>query len=158
MAVVSEAVAARSWASSPITNMRSALWPTSGARFGPSRPARASSHSANDSHDQSTPSSNTASGSCSIWPNMRDRRPRCDARSGASDSEQLPVTTVVTPCSSTGVASGSQLSWASKCVWMSMKPGATTRSVASTAPSCRPAASTRPMWAMRPSRTPTSAR
>ena len=30
------------------------------------------------------------------------------ARTGASESEQLPITTVVTPCSSEGVASRSQ--------------------------------------------------
>ena len=50
---------------------------------------------------------------------------------GASDSEQLPITTVVTPCSSDGVASPSQHSCGSKWVWMSMKPGLTTRPVAS---------------------------
>ena len=50
---------------------------------------------------------------------------------GASDSEQLPITTVVTPCSSDGVANPSQQSCGSKCVWMSMKPGLTTRPVAS---------------------------
>ena len=42
-------------------------------------------------------------------------------------SEQLPVTTVVTPCSMDGYAYGSNSSWASTCVCGSTKPGATTR-------------------------------
>ena len=38
---------------------------------------------------------------------------RCSARRGASDNEQLPGTTVVTPCSIAGNAYGSKQSWAS---------------------------------------------
>jgi hypothetical protein len=44
---------------------------------------------------------------------MRLNVSRCSTRSGASDSEQLPETTVVTPCSSAGNAYGSKHSWAS---------------------------------------------
>ena len=80
---------------------------------------------------QSMPSSKAASGISSIWRNMRLRRPRWSLRSGASESEQLPGTTLVTPCSSDGLASGSQHSCASKCVCGSTKPGATARPVAS---------------------------
>ena len=62
---------------------------------------------------QSTPASNAASGISSIRRNMRLNASRWSARSGASDSEQLPGTTVVTPCSSAGKAYGSKQSCAS---------------------------------------------
>lgn len=44
---------------------------------------------------------------------------------GANVTPQLPMSTVVTPCQLTGVRSGSQPIWASRCVWMSTKPGVT---------------------------------
>ena len=72
---------------------------------------------------------------------------------GARESEQLPITTVVTPCSSDGVARPSQQSCGSKWVWMSMKPGLTTRPAASMV---RSGAST--TGATLPSRTNTSRR
>ncbi len=53
------------------------------------------------------------------------------AFSGASESEQLPGTTEVIPCSSAGFAAPSHSSWTSKCVCGSMKPGATTWPLAS---------------------------
>ena len=62
---------------------------------------------------QSTPASNAASGISSIRRNMLLNATRCSARSGASDSEQLPGTTVVTPCSIAGNAYGSKHSCAS---------------------------------------------
>ena len=48
----------------------------------------------------------------------------------------MPIITVVTPCQLTGVQSGSQPIWASRCVWMSTKPGVTRWASASI--SCRP--------------------
>ena len=52
-------------------------------------------------------------------------------RAGAKPTPQLPNTTVVTPCQQVGVSSGSQVIWPSKCVWMSTKPGVTSRPSAS---------------------------
>ena len=49
----------------------------------------------------------------------------CSLQVGMRESEQLPVSTVVTPCCGIGSQSGSQKSVGSRCVWMSMKPGAT---------------------------------
>ena len=50
---------------------------------------------------------------------------------GASVREQLPKMTLVTPCCGENVQSGSHVTWASKWQWLSMNPGATTRSSAS---------------------------
>jgi hypothetical protein len=62
----------RSWASGPITNMRSTEWPTSGATFNAMLPASASSQPPKPSPQrQSTPASNAASGISSIRRNMR---------------------------------------------------------------------------------------
>ena len=47
------------------------------------------------------------------------------------EKPQLPATTVVTPWYEEGLSSGSQKTWASKWVWMSMKPGATAQPEAS---------------------------
>ena len=55
----------------------------------------------------------------------------CSGRHGAMENPQLPATTVVTPWYDEGFSSGSQKTWASKCVWMSMKPGATAQPDAS---------------------------
>ncbi len=62
---------------------------------------------------QSTPSANPSSGISSIWRNMRMKAGRWSTRSGASESEQFPGTTAVTPCSTEGFAKGSQQSCAS---------------------------------------------
>ncbi len=80
------------------------------------------------------------------------RRP---AGIGASDSEQLPITTVVTPCWGMGSRAGSQNSEASKCVWLSTKPGARTPPSRSScaSPSGR---RSRPTSTMVPPRTRTS--
>ena len=59
-----------------------------------------------------TPSARRASDS---WP----------GRTGANVTPQLPSTTDVTPCQHDDVASGSHASCASRCVWMSTKPGVT---------------------------------
>ena len=65
--------------------------------------ATASTMPANESPQlQSTPSLNAASGISSISRNIAENRSRCSGRTGAMLSEQLPVTTVVTPCSIAG--------------------------------------------------------
>ena len=61
----------------------------------------------------------------SITANMLMILARPSGFSGAKLNEQLPTTTVVTPCSSDGVARPSQHNCGSKWVWMSMKPGVT---------------------------------
>src|SRR5580700_8313612 len=86
---------------------------------------------------------------------MPTRVLRSLAFSGASESEQLPGTTEVIPCSSAGFAAPSQSSWTSKCVCGSMKPGATTWPLASITRLASPRSA--PTAAMRPALTATSA-
>ena len=76
---------------------------------------------------------------------------------GASDNEQLPMITEVTPCCGIGSQNGSQNNEGSKCVWLSMKPGVTTASPASSSVSPS-TASDAPTSTITPSRTRTSAR
>src|SRR5437762_5042231 len=70
---------------------------------------------------------------------------------------QLACITVVTPCHDDGVKSGSQNTWASKWVWVSMNPGASTRPSRSTSSAPSPRGIV-PIRAITPSLTPTSAR
>ncbi len=58
-------------------------------------------------HCQSTPCSKAATGISSISRNIAPNDSRCGARTGAMLNEQLPVTTVVTPCSMAGNTYGS---------------------------------------------------
>ena len=58
----------------------------------------ASLHSAYDSHVHGMPVVNASTGMSSMKPNTSDARVRSAARTGVSESEQFPVTTVVTPC------------------------------------------------------------
>ena len=77
---------------------------------------------------------------------LRTTRWRRPAWHGASVKPQLPITTLVTPCQHEQVPSGSQKTWASMCVWPSMKPGATTwpsASISSRAALAEPAADAR---------------
>jgi len=55
---------------------------------------------------------------------LRRVRSRSGARQGAMVKPQLPITMLVTPSATDGVANGSQMSCASKCVCRSMMPGA----------------------------------
>ena len=65
--------------------------------------ATASSIPPNDSPQrQSTPVANASSGISSMRRNMREKRSRWAGRTGARLSEQLPVTTLVMPCSIAG--------------------------------------------------------
>ena len=56
-------------------------------------------------------------------PSARSGRPRPPGRTGANPTPQLPSTAVVTPCQHDGVRSSSHVTWPSKWVWMSTKPG-----------------------------------
>ena len=67
----------------------------------------ASRHSAYDSHDHGMPVVNASTGMSSMKPNTSLAATRSAARTGVSESEQLPVTTVVTPCWGIGSTSGS---------------------------------------------------
>ena len=78
------------------------------------------------------------------------------SRSGAMLMPQLPATTVVTPCEALKGMSGWVSSAESSWVCESMKPGATTKPVASSV-SCAAWPASAPMATMRPLRTPTSA-
>ena len=78
----------------------------------------------------------------------------CSGRQGAMEKPQLPATTVVTPWYDEGLRSGSQNTWASKWVWMSMKPGATAQPDASN--SIVPSSPT-PISSITPPETATSA-
>src|SRR5262249_46783180 len=68
---------------------------------------------------------------------------------------QLPITTVVTPCQQLGVSIGSQVTWPSKCVCTSTKPGVTSAPSASTVVRALP--STLPTSVTTPSLIATSA-
>ena len=67
----------------------------------------ASRHSTYDSHVHGMPVMNASTGMSSMKPNTSAARSRSAARTGVSDNEQLPVTTVVTPCCGIGSSSGS---------------------------------------------------
>ena len=83
--------------------MRSTEWPTSGARLSAvSAAIRSTSPSKLSPQPQSTPCANAASGISSMRRNIAENRSRSEVRTGAIDSEQLPVTAVVTPCSISG--------------------------------------------------------
>ena len=86
---------------------------------------------------------------------------RSSGRHGAKVTPQFPITTLVTPCQQLEVPIGSQASCASRWVWMSTKPGVTSRPSASISrapvPSIPP--SSEPMIsAIRSALMPTSAR
>ena len=104
ISVISSGVAVRSMAASPITQRRMTEWPTSGATL-MARPLRMRvMYSEKVSQSQTTPSLKAFSGISSIWLNMPTSLVRYSARSGASESEQLPGTMVVTPCERAGLA------------------------------------------------------
>ena len=104
-----------------------------------------------------TESANTEGGMSSTYAKTALSPARCSARNGANESEQLPMSTVVTPCCGIGSHVGSQNSVGSKWVCESMKPGAT---VAPPASSSRSPAGARsgPISLMTPAATRTSAR
>ena len=69
----------------------------------------------------------------SSTPSIRPMSHSCGrACTGANPTPQLPITIVVTPCQHVGVSSGSQVTWPSKCVCTSTKPGVTSAPSAST--------------------------
>ena len=99
-------------ASSPITERRTAEWPTRKPAFTPTEPSSRPSHSPKEVQDQSR-HSRAARGMPSTRAIMRARYRECSGPAGASENPQLPPITVVTPCSGEGLAVGSHDSCAS---------------------------------------------
>jgi hypothetical protein len=62
---------------------------------------------------------------------QRANHSRSPGLHGASANPQLPMITLVTPCQQEQLPIRSHDTWASMCVWPSMKPGATIRPSAS---------------------------
>src|SRR5437868_4431960 len=92
----------------------------------------------------------------SSTPSMRPMSHACrSGLTGAKPTPQLPITIVVTPCQQLGVSIGSQVTWPSKCVCTSTKPGVTSAPSASTR--SRAAPSTEPTSVITPSVIATSA-
>src|SRR6478735_10048365 len=104
----------------------------------------------------SIPAASAAGAMSSARSRLRTTSSCASSRVGASVKPQCPMTTVVTPCQHEFVPSSSQNTWASMCVWASMKPGVTTWPSASM--SVAPRSLIRPIRAIRPSTMPTSAR
>ena len=91
----------------------------------------ASRYSGNVSHSHWMPADSAAPGMSST-PSIRPMSQSClSGCTGAKPTPQLPITTVVTPCQHVGVSSGSQVTWPSKCVCTSTKPGVTSAPSAS---------------------------
>ena len=150
----SSSFAVRCIESSPMTHRRRTLCPTSGATLIVRSFLIRLRNSSKVSQFHSTPSWNALMGISSIWLNMPTSFIRCSALSGASDSEQLPGTMVVMPCSMAGLARPSHSSCASKCVCGSMNPGETILPAASI--SWEAGSEMLPLAAIFPSLTPTS--
>ena len=90
-------------------------------------------------------------------PSSRRGTARSSGRHGANVTPQLPITTDVTPCQHDDVPIGSQASCASRWVWMSTKPGVTTRPSASISSTARSPVRS-PIAEMRSPSMPTSAK
>ena len=115
-----------------MTKVRIRLWGTMAAmlmRLGSRR--RASRYWGKVSKHQSMPARRVRPLMPSTSSRVSMTTSRSWAAAGAMPKPQLPITAVVTPCQDDGVRSGSQKTWASRWVWMSMKPGASTRPVRS---------------------------
>ena len=76
---------------------------------------------------------------------------------GAKVTPQLPTTTEVTPCQHDELQGASQATWASRWLWMSTKPGVTSRPEASIVRVARAGRARRPPCTRSPTM-PTSAR
>ena len=120
------------------------------------RRSRVSRYSRKVVHDHSMPTFMASAEMSSARSRLRMTSCLSLSAHGASVKPQLPITTLVMPCQDEHVPSGSQKICASMWVWPSMKPGATTRPSASM--TLLALSRMRPMEAMRPPRTPTSAR
>ena len=114
-----------------------------------------SRYSPNDVHSHGMPSWRLSIGMASTRESICASASRSSGLVGARVSEQFPKITVVTPCCGEYVQSGSHVTCASKWQWLSMNPGATTRSVASIVRRAEP--DSRPTSATFPSAMPTSA-
>ena len=130
--LISSWVASLSWLSGPITKSLMAECPISAPTLMPNLGRIWSRYSGKLCQENGTASSKVVFFMSSITPNILTILSASSLPfMGARLSEQLPVTTVVMPCSIEGVACPSQHNCGSKCVWISMKPGETTKSLAS---------------------------
>ncbi len=114
MAASSSSVAARSVAASPMTQVRMDECPAKVATLGTTpRCARASRYSGTVSKFHCVPASRASSAMPSTCVRLRRVRSRSAGRQGAMVKPQLPITTVVTPSPTEGLAVGSQVICAS---------------------------------------------
>ncbi len=143
---------------SPIAWYRTAQCPTIPPTFTPlgirSTLARYSPYVC---QSQGSPLRIAAAGMSSTDSIISARYSRSSGRHGANVTPQFPITTVVTPCQHDGLPIGSHASCASRCVWMSTKPGVTTRPSASISSTARSPCSS-PIAEIRSPTMPTSAK
>ena len=143
---------------SPIAWYRTAQCPTIPPAFTPlgirSTLARYSPYVC---QSQGSPLRIAAAGMSSTDSIISARYARSSGRHGANVTPQFPITTVVTPCQHDGLPIGSHASCASRCVWMSTKPGVTTRPSASISSTARSPCSS-PIAEIRSPTMPTSAK
>ena len=83
----------------------------------------ASRYSGNVSQSQVRPSASAVPGMSSTPFEQADQPVVAVGRAGAKPTPQLPIAIVVTPWIDDGATIGSQVTWPSKWVWMSTKPG-----------------------------------
>ena len=86
-------------------------------------PSSASRYSGNVSQSQVRPSASAVPGMSSTPSSRPMSQSWRSGRAGAKPTPQLPMAIVVTPCSDDGASIGSHVTWPSKWVWMSTKPG-----------------------------------
>ena len=116
MREISSSVAGRSVASSPMTYMRSGVWPSRTAALMPRpRLSTASRYCGKVSNGQSDPmpASKASRLIPSTFSRVRRIRRRCSGRVGATPKPQFPMTTVVTPCHGEMLSMRSHITWAS---------------------------------------------
>jgi hypothetical protein len=114
ISAISASVAARLVASGPSTNVRTDECPRNEPTFGTTpRRSIASRYSGYVSKSQRTPPRSASSDMPSTCVSARSVRSRSPGRHGAIVKPQLPMTTVVTPSATDGVANESHVSCAS---------------------------------------------
>ena len=91
----------------------------------------ASRYSGKVSQSQVRPSASAVPGMSSTPSSSPISQSWRSGRAGAKPTPQLPIAIVVTPWIDDGATIGSQVTWPSKWVWMSTKPGVTSRPSAS---------------------------
>ena len=112
----SGSLASRSVASSPITQVRSAVWPMRAPTLiAVPRLSTASRYSGKvaKGHSSPSPALRAATVIPSTFSRVRTIVSRCSGRVGATEKPQLPITTVVTPCQGDMVSMRSHITCAS---------------------------------------------